>query len=156
MESYFRKSHNLKAGEKDMSVSRTASPQPVNRSRSVDPKVRDEVLTERHEAKKVAYQTDVQECVKKVNEVKDAVEEVKKCIKDHQEDVVVRVDELHKQIGNVKQDNEQTKSERMKQKLDDFITKYNDNEKAHSDAMVTIEKCVKEVDERLEAVENVL
>ena len=152
MDSYFRKAQTLKAGEKDVAVVRAASPQPaINRSQSIDKRVERDVTN-----KKVAYQADVMDVVKKVEEVKNCVVVLQNSVKAHQDEVSAKVDELHKQIGTVKQDTEQTKSERMKQKLDSFITSYNENEKAHSDSLVVINKEMAELEERVKTVENVL
>lgn len=151
MDSYFRKAKNLKSGEKDMVVSRTASPQPsTNRSHSVERRV-----PEKSE-KKVAYQADIQEVTKKLDDMKASVSVLQSAVKENHDEVFNKVQEIQKQMENVKQESDQTKAERIKNKLDDFISKYNDNEKAHSDALIIVEKELRDLDGRVANVESVL
>jgi len=151
MESYFRKSHALKSGERDMSVvksqSRSQSIEPV-RSRSIDVNPVDPSVQTK-EVKKVAYQNDV--C-----ELKKSVEEVKNLVNAKQNDISTKVEELQKLINESKQDQEQAKAERTKQKLDSFVVAYNENEKAHSDALLALQNIIDGLSERIKVVEEIL
>jgi molecular chaperone GrpE (heat shock protein) len=145
MESYLRKSAVLKAGDKEMSVSRASSPQPVNRSQSID------ATKEKKEVRvcKVAYQVDVQEIKKTIESLQNAVEK-------QQEDTTNKITEIQNLISSMKQEADQTKTDRLKQKFDTFINSYNDNEKAHSETIMSLDKEIKTLNERLEVVEEVL
>ena len=151
MESYFRKSLTLKSGDKDISVSKAPS-----RSQSVDPAPRSESVDirvetrETREIRKVAYQSDV--C-----ELKKSVEDLKSLVSVQNKEIVVIVEEMSKQLFATKQDvQEKAKDERTKAKLDSFVVSYNENEKAHSDVLISLQNVIDELNNRLKVVEEVL
>jgi len=149
MDSYFRKSQTLKTGEKDTSITKSQSRSvsvDQTHTKSIDP--RDEARASR-EIKKVVYQSDI--C-----EIKNQIDELKSSINAQQIVMALKVDEINNQLINTKQDQEQAKNERIKQKLDAFIVQYNENEKNHSDTLISIQKSVTELNDRVKVVEEVL
>lgn len=166
MDQYLKKLDRLKAGERNPSVVKS-------RSNSIEPRPREakdiEVLSEsanfgmvarenqaEFKNKKVAYQKDVVEVSLCVENVKNIVCALKETIEETNKELRNKIDELSKQIENVKLDTEQTKSERIKQKLDNFITNYNQNETAKSDVFKALETEIKNLSNRLGEIENVL
>lgn len=162
MDQYLKKLDRLKAGERNPSVVRASS-----RSNSVEPVSRtvEFVVEEKGSAgmsssssqnRKVAYLKDINDLNVCIDKLKDVVSQVKEAMDAINQDLRGKLEELGKQVENVKLDTEQTKSERIKQKLDSFITNYNQNETAHSDVLKSIELEIKELSKRLVDVESVL
>jgi molecular chaperone GrpE (heat shock protein) len=150
MESYLRKSAVLKAGDKEMSVSRASSPQPVSRSQSIDVSTREvREVREIKPDRKVAYQCDVAD-------IKKSIETLQNTVQLQQSDTLSKIVEIQNLLASMKQDAEQTKTERLKQKFDTFINSYNDNEKAHSETIMSLDKELKCMHERMVVVEDVL
>jgi hypothetical protein len=160
MEQYLKKLDRLKAGERQPSVvkSRSNSVEPV--ARSVDPvsEERNSIVSSSSGSlsRKVAYQKDIVDLNGCIDKLAGVVCQVKEAMEGVSQDLKSKLDDLSKQVENVKLDTEQTKSERIKQKLDSFINNYNQNETAHSDVLKSLEMEIKELSKRLNEVENVL
>lgn len=156
MDSYLRKKHNLAVGEKDASVVRASSPQPASRSVSAEPPKRNVSIVDNkvEGPKKVAYKADLKELVDAISSVKNVIEDVKKHSDEGKEELKQKLQALSNQIDNIKADTEQTKAERLKSKLDNFISKYNQNEDAHSNALAVLEKDLSSMDKRIKDVEG--
>lgn len=162
MDQYLKKIERLKSGERSSSVVRS-------RSASVEPPKRTPVENKEEESqpvsvvrsnsvvnRKVAYQKDIEVLGHCIESLRNSISDVKSSIEQNNQDLRSKIDDVVKQLENVKQDTEQTKSERIKQKLDSFINNYNQNEASHSDILKGIENEIKELNKRLESVEEVL
>lgn len=155
MDGYSRKNQTLRAGERDLNIVRASSPQ-VTRSAGEAARSSSVERPSRADEDKLAR-------IKDLNALSSVFESVKKSCADFQAQVEEQravtkreLEDLSKQILSVKQEAELAKSERLKQKLDSFITTYNDNELAHSNSFKEIEKTLKEICERMEQFESLL
>lgn len=149
MESYNRKVHTLRAGEKDINVVRSASPQhqSVQSVQHVQP---DQGIN------KLVRVKDLQDITHVIETLTASISSLKDQLNECKTDSKKEIEEVSKQINNLKQETEQTKSERLKQKLDSFINTYNQNEVSHSDAFKDLDKALNNVVSRLEHVESLL
>jgi hypothetical protein len=152
MDNYLKKIGNLKSGERSMSVSRSASPQPDIRRNSVE-KTEDlkQSSSQSMPVKKVVLKEDFNNLVSTVENIKNQllvfVEESNK----RNEELNVNFSSLRKEVLV---NDQQSKTERLKEKLDNFINKYNDNEIAHSDHIRAVEKEIYTLDSRVKSLEE--
>lgn len=164
MDSYFRKTQNLKAGEKEPSIVRACSPALNNRTQSVEPqqrclreprKIDDEAKIVRQKDL-LNVQKELQNLNLKIDVINNSLESVKdQSLKDSLS-VKAQFDQLDKTIQSITKETELAKSDRLKQKLDTFIDAYNANEIAHSNSLKELEKELKIIHERVGDVEDLL
>lgn len=153
MENYFKLQQNLRGGEKDSSVVKSQS-----RSQSVDVPRRmvatetakpDAVAADAKIVRKIAFKTDI-DCLKL------SIEQISKSLVDKAESDKKTIDELSKKIDGLKHDEEYTKTDKLKLKLDNFIDKYNENENAHSNHIQSIETQLKVLDDKVSAINEMI
>lgn len=151
MDNYLKKIGNLKSGERSMSVSRSASPQPETRSYSVANEELKQQSSQNMPVKKVVLKEDF-------NNLVASVENIKSQLLVFVEEQSKRNEELNSQFVSLKKDvlinDQQSKTERLKEKLDSFINKYNDNEISHSDHIRAVEKEILNLDNRVKSLEE--
>lgn len=151
MDNYLKKIGNLKSGERSMSVSRSASPQPETRSYSVANEELKQQSSQNMPVKKVVLKEDF-------NNLVVSVENIKSQLLVFVEEQSKRNEELNSQFVSLKKDvlinDQQSKTERLKEKLDSFINKYNDNEISHSDHIRAVEKEILNLDNRVKSLEE--
>lgn len=164
MDSYLRRQHVLKSGEKDISIvkSRANSLEPPARNFNLDVKKDKDNNEEKNKEGnvkgikreinplgKIAYKDDINNVHDKIRFIQDDVlNKVDKSLKD--------LDEKLKVLSNKIEDKEQhSENERVKIKLDNFISTYNNNEISHSDKIGLLEKNIFELNEKINDIESV-
>ena len=152
-DSYFKKAAVLKAGDRDVAIVRASSPQP--RSQSVERSVSASV-EKKLEDDKIARIKDVQAVSARVEAAKELVNELHASNQASVRDLDRKIVELTESLNAVRLEADQTKTERLKQKLDSFIGAYNDNETAHSNMFHELQEMLKAVELRLSKVEELL
>lgn len=186
MDDYVRRQQILRGGERNVSVTRARSIDGAPRSTSVSTnqedqttlaknvEVQDKEVKETKETKedtkqkkKIAYKDDLIEVLEKIENVGKSLgfhkeesaknlDKTNKNIVQSGEEIKKLVDELNKRIDSMKIDEEQTKAERVKNKLDNFITLYNENENIHSSTFIDLNKEIQKLHKRLSAIEDMV
>ena len=155
MDLYLKKIDNLKRPNQSQSnvvrsssvVSRSASPQ-VERVQQVQEEVK-----EVKEVRKIVYKQDLVDLQQNLENVKSQLSKV-------QSDVNDKINALSSQLVVLKNDmttqQEQNVASRTRDKLNDFINKYNENELSHSDSLKALENELNKIDSRVKVIEDVL
>lgn len=89
-------------------------------------------------------------------EIKKTADELNKNIVQNKEETKKTIDELNKKIDSMKTDDELTKAEKVKNKLDNFITLYNENENIHSAAFIELNKELQKLNKRISNIEEMI
>jgi|688.fasta_scaffold72748_5 hypothetical protein len=160
MDLYLKKVENLKRPNQSIanvsrstSVSRSASPQPQSSVQNDEHKLEVREVREVREVKKLVYKNDLVELSKNIETVKNDLNVLNSGLND-------KLNSLASQMQNLKNElivqQEQSKTEKLKDKLNDFISKYNENEISHSDNIKQLETSLNELDVRVKDIELIL
>jgi len=152
MESYFNKLENLKSGERSMSVSRASSPQPLKKESS-ESKVDNNQNSSQRVVRKVVYKDDLNELVLNVEKLKNQLKAIEE---DNREKHNVVVEQLQSLKKDISLGDQQSKTERLKEKLESFINKYNENMVYNSDVIKNLDTKINELNNRLQSVEEII
>lgn len=141
METYFKTSKNLKTADR-----RANSVEPVSRS-NVDTLQKslqlEPVIPEQR--KKIVYKHEIEEITKKISEADNKRVELDSQLK-----------EVVKAVETLKNNDDVSKMDKVKLKLDNFINSYNENELAHSEELKNLKNDIDKINQRLVSVEEIL
>jgi len=157
MDSYLKKINNLRASDRSQSASRSRGPSaepgprvpvpvpvpvPPEKKTTEEPKVS-------KISKKVAYKSDIEEVKKMVEESKIISMAVRSQVEEVKKSVMSKMDEHQASLERdcKKKQEEVNNCEKLKDKLDNFISSYNENEVAHSTLMKKVEDRLKNIEE---------